>query len=154
MFELSISKLDNSIVILYCCSKILNIQSHNLVTIIFITIFHAIKGQHPDSLLASLSLFAPLEIITITLPGGTLKENKHLSSIFIEKLLWAVRRSPHFLCVCLSLLLPKRTFFTLEGCKQLKVVVLQIQDSVMKRKKPQDYLTQLVSVVLNPSIYF
>lgn len=110
-----------SIVILYCCSKILNIQSHNLVTIIFITIFHAIKGQHPDSLLASLSLFAPLEIITITLPGGTLKENKHLSSIFIEKLLWAVRRSPHFLCVCLSLLLPKRTFFTLEGCKQLRV---------------------------------
>lgn len=105
--------------ILYCCSKILNIQSHNRVTIIFIIIFHAIKGQHPDSLLASLSLFAPLETITIILPGGTLKENKHLSSI--EKLLWAVWRSPHFLCVCLSLLLPKRTFFTLEGCKQLKV---------------------------------
>lgn len=123
IFQLNILKLGNSIVILYCCSKILNIQNYNLVTSFFfyITIFLVIKGQHPDSSLASLSLFAPQEIITITLPGGTLKETKHLSSIFIEKLLWAVRRFPHFLCVCLSLLLPKRIFFTLEGCKQLKV---------------------------------
>lgn len=141
--------------ILYCCSKILNIQSHNLVTIIFITIFHAIKGQHPDSLLASLSLFAPLEIITITLPGGTLKENKHLSSIFIEKLLWAVRRSPHFLCVCLSPLLPKRTFFTLEGCKQLKVPSF-CRFRIQSRRGRNHRIISLswLGLFFYPSIYF
>lgn len=119
--KLGILKLGNFIEILYCCSKILNIQNHNIVTIIFMKINLVIEGKHIDSSLASFSLFAPLEIITITLPGGTLKETKHLSSLFIEKLFWAVRCLPHFLCICLSLLLPKSLFFTLEGCKQLKV---------------------------------
>lgn len=66
--------------------------------------------QRTDLSLASLSLFTPLKYLQFLSLVAQLRK----LNVFFEKLLWAVRSLPHFLCVYRSLLLPKSTLFTLE----------------------------------------